>query len=120
MGAQELQNSLEVRQRNFTTNWQTFMLLVKGNVGSGCLAMPYLFSIMGRIWSLITFSIIGTLAVYNMWLVVECKNRVNRGFSFGDLGGHTFGRNGTILAEIGLATFQLGVCCVYFSFFGEY
>jgi amino acid permease len=119
MGAQELQNSLEVRQRNLTTNWQAYLLIVKGNVGVGCLSMPFFFSILGRVWSLAVFCIIGSIAVYNMWLIVQCKNRVDPRFSFGSLGYHIFGLHGGVISELGLATFQLGVCCVYFSFFGE-
>eukprot|EP01041_Mallomonas_annulata_P009708 gene9708-20185_t len=106
-------------QKFRTSNWETFVHLVKGNVGTGCLALPFCFSMLGPFWSIIGLGITGTVCVYNMWLVVECKNSLVGAHTYGELGFAAFGKNGEFIVESFLILMQLSVCCVYFTFIGS-
>ena len=68
---------------NQTTNLETYLHLVKGNVGTGCLALPYCFSLLGPSWSILGLSITGFVCVYNMWLIVDCKRRLPGAITYG-------------------------------------
>jgi amino acid permease len=103
-----------------TTNWQTFVLLVKGNIGPGCLALPFCFSMLGPLLSLPILLTIGIFCVYNMWLLVHCKRNQPGVKTYGELGLTMFGRWGEMIIDFFLAVMQLGICCVYFSFIGAH
>lgn len=98
------------------SNWQTFFLLVKGNIGPGCLALPYSFSMLGTHGSLPFLFVIAVLCIGNMWLLVECKQKVADAKTYGELGLYAFGRGGELIIEIFLTLSQLSICCVYMSF----
>ena len=102
-----------------TSNWETYVHLVKGNIGTGCLALPFCFSMLGPTWSVVGLGITGILCVYNMWLVVECKKRVPGSSTYGELGYAAFGKKGEFIVEFFLTLMQLSVCCVYFTFIGS-
>jgi len=93
--------------------------LVKGNIGTGCLALPFCFSMLGSFWSVIVLGVSGSLCVYNMWLVVQCKRRLLGANTYGELGYAAFGRKGELTIESFLTMMQLSVCCVYFTFIGS-
>lgn len=98
------------------SNWQTFFLLVKGNIGPGCLALPYSFSMLGISGSLRFLSIVAIFCIANMWLLVECKRKVPGAKTYGELGLYAFGRRGEVVIEVFLTVSQLSICCVYLAF----
>lgn len=102
-----------------TSNWQTFILLVKGNIGPGCLALPFCFSMLGPYVSPALVLFIGFFCVYNMWVLVRCKRKVPGVKTYGELASATLGQRGETLVEFFLALMQLSICCVYFSFIGD-
>ena len=99
-----------------TSTLQTYVLLVKGNIGPGCLALPFVFSMLGVVYSLPVLFVVGFFCVYNMWLVVECKKCFEDVKTYGELGLAAFGRSGEVLVEILLSMMQLSICCVYYTF----
>jgi amino acid permease len=107
---------MEGKKAHLNSNWQTFFLLVKGNIGPGCLALPYSFSMLGTHGSLYFLLIVAVLCIVNMWLLVECKRKVPGAKTYGELGLYAFGRKGEIVIEVFLTVSQLSICCVYFSF----
>lgn len=98
------------------SNWQTFFLLVKGNIGPGCLALPYSFSMLGARGSFQFLLIVAFLCITNMWLLVACKRKVPGVKTYGELGLYAFGRKGEVLIEVFLSLSQVSICCVYISF----
>ena len=98
------------------SNWQTFFLLVKGNIGPGCLALPYSFSMLGATDSLRFLLVVAVLCITNMWLLVACKQKVPGVKTYGELGWYAFGRKGEVVIEVFLTVSQLSICCVYISF----
>jgi amino acid permease len=102
-----------------TSNWQTFILLVKGNIGPGCLALPFCFSMLGPYVSLSFVLFIGFFCIYNMWVLVQCKRKIPGIKTYGELASATLGSYGEALVEFFLALMQLSICCVYFSFIGD-
>ena len=103
-------------ETNQNSNWKTFFLLVKGNIGPGCLALPFTFSMLGSRGSLPFLLLVAILCIGNMWLLVECKKKVPGAKTYGELGLCAFGRKGEVLIETFLTMSQLSICCVYFSF----
>mmetsp|Transcript_4761 Transcript_4761/g.7224 ORF Transcript_4761/g.7224 Transcript_4761/m.7224 type:complete len:518 (+) Transcript_4761:137-1690(+) len=111
--------ALTSNRKSATTDWATLVLLVKGNIGPGCLAMPYIFSMLGPVWSVPALLGVALVCVYNMWLLAQCKKRVDGAKTYGELGLAAFGRTGELVVELFLIAMQLSICCVYFSFIGD-
>ena len=101
-----------------TNDFQTYILLVKGNIGPGCLALPYCFSMLGPFASFSLTLFIGFFCVYNMWILVKCKRTITGVKTYGELASATLGSWGEWIVEFFLALMQLSICCVYFSFIG--
>lgn len=105
-----------------TSNLQTVIVMVKGNIGPGCLALPFFFSLIGPILSIPVIFFIGSMCVYNMWLLVHIKNHLMvrnpdlKVQTYGDLGLLIFGKSGRTFVEFCLAFMQLSICCIYVSF----
>lgn len=120
-----------------TTDWETYILLVKGNIGpgticslcailivtflqmTGCLSLPFCFSLLGPVWSLPVLAVTGFFCVFNMWVLIDCKKKILGSSTYGELGLFAFGKKGEKLVEFLLMTMQLSICTVYFSFMGK-
>ena len=94
--------------------------LVKGNLGPGCLNLPHAFALSG--WALGSglFLLIALQGIYSMWLLVYCKNLMERSshhhaMTFMEVAKVAFGPIGGHLVEILLFILQGGVCCVFLS-----
>jgi hypothetical protein len=66
-----------------TTNLQTMMHLLKGNIGTGILAMPNAFSNSGLLTGTILLPIIGGIAVHCMQMLVNSHSRLNHRLNHG-------------------------------------
>ncbi|CAF5034656.1 unnamed protein product, partial [Rotaria sp. Silwood1] len=55
-----------------TTNTETLMHLLKGNVGAGILAFPYALSKAGLVFGSIAFWIMGAMTLYCMHQLLRC------------------------------------------------
>lgn len=101
-----------------TSQWQTTLHLIKGNVGPGCLALPFCFSLLGPFLSAFGVLFIGVVCVYNMWLLVECKKAVLGANNYGDIGFFVCGKYGRSIINSFLVFMQVSIGCVYVIFVG--
>jgi amino acid permease len=60
-----------------TTAAQSFLHLVKGYVGPGCLSLPWAFSRLGILPATVACFFLGYWSSYNCWSVVRLKRRIN-------------------------------------------
>ena len=60
-------------QGDRTTPWQTYIHLVKGYVGPGCLSLPWAFSQLGVPLGVAATIALSILTSYNCWAVVRIK-----------------------------------------------
>mmetsp|Transcript_2458 Transcript_2458/g.4893 ORF Transcript_2458/g.4893 Transcript_2458/m.4893 type:complete len:209 (-) Transcript_2458:1282-1908(-) len=62
-----------------TTVNQTFIHLLKGNVGPGCLSLPWAVSQIGFVGGTIAIAIMAFWSSYNCWTIVKIKRYIERG-----------------------------------------
>eukprot|EP00555_Chaetoceros_dichaeta_P003282 CAMPEP_0198250974 /NCGR_PEP_ID=MMETSP1447-20131203/1966_1 /TAXON_ID=420782 /ORGANISM="Chaetoceros dichaeta, Strain CCMP1751" /LENGTH=254 /DNA_ID=CAMNT_0043935899 /DNA_START=159 /DNA_END=923 /DNA_ORIENTATION=+ len=105
-----------------TSELQTILAILKGNIGSGCLALPWAFSILGiPLGCLITF-ILTFLVGYNSWSLVLLKRKIwglQRGITYSDVGERAFGKDFRVVVDVSVILLQMAICTVYFSNIGE-
>ena len=107
-------------ERNRTTSRQTFLHLLKGYIGPGCLSLPWAFSQLGiRLGLLVTISI-SILTSYNALSIMAIKRAYlnNRNTTYGDLGELAYGPKFRKIVTFCVCTQQLAICTVFFSFIG--
>lgn len=68
-----------------TTNTATMMHLLKGNIGTGILAMPSAFANAGLLVGTVGIPIMGFIAIHCMHLLVKCQTKLRRRFNCGFL-----------------------------------
>ncbi|CAN0072498.1 unnamed protein product, partial [Discosporangium mesarthrocarpum] len=100
------------------TNWQAYIHLVKGNIGPGCLTLPYAFSLVGPLASFIMTTVMAVVTIHNMRLLAHAKTKLERYgiHTYGEIGLYALGKAGQGAIEVFLVTMQLSICIVYFSF----
>lgn len=110
-------------QETYASRKQTFMNVLKGNVGPGCLSLPFAFSQAGALLGPLGFFVLSSMAVYNMHLLIQCRERLKKGGrwarTYGEVAREVLGDKGKLLVDTFIVLTQLGICCVYFSFFGD-
>ena len=62
-----------ITARNTTTNVETLLAILKGNIGPGCLALPWAFSSLGIPLGCFITCLITALVAYNGWTLVVLK-----------------------------------------------
>ncbi|CAG9823048.1 unnamed protein product [Phaedon cochleariae] len=116
---------------NPTSNFDTMVHLLKGNIGTGILAMPDAFRNAGWIVGLFGTMVMGIVCTHCMHMLVRCSHELGRrtqkqSLSFSDVVETAF-RTGPgclqkysglakTLINIFLCITQVGFCCVYFVF----
>lgn len=114
-----------------TSNVDTLIHLLKGNIGTGILAMPDAFKNSGLYMGLFATLILGAICTHCMHMLVKCSHELCRrkqvpSLSFSEVCHSAFEtgpaglRKYALLARqtinIFLCITQLGFCCVYFVF----
>ncbi|XP_066147057.1 proton-coupled amino acid transporter-like protein pathetic isoform X1 [Euwallacea fornicatus] len=114
-----------------TSNFDTMVHLLKGNIGTGILAMPDAFRNAGWVIGLFGTMAMGVICTHCMHILVECSRELCRrtqspSLSFAEVvemafqTGPKFLQNYSKLAKLVINIFlfltQLGFCCVYFVF----
>ncbi|XP_058444561.1 proton-coupled amino acid transporter-like protein CG1139 [Malaya genurostris] len=116
---------------NPTTNLDTLMHMLNGNLGTGILAMPNAFKNSGLYVGLFATLIMGVICTHCMHILVKCSHELCRRYevpsiSFSELGRYAFESGPNALYRVGrligvlincfLILMQIGFCCVYFLF----
>ncbi|KAK7793292.1 hypothetical protein R5R35_004993 [Gryllus longicercus] len=114
-----------------TSNLDTMIHLLKGNIGTGILAMPDAFRNAGLVVGTLGTLLMGVICTHCMHMLVRCSHELCRRTKVPSLGfsevveasfatGPSFierySRPAKILVNIFLCITQLGFCCVYFVF----
>ncbi|XP_053651557.1 proton-coupled amino acid transporter-like protein CG1139 isoform X1 [Cherax quadricarinatus] len=114
-----------------TTNCETMIHLIKGNIGTGILAMPDALKNSGLYTGVGLVPILSAICIHCMHMLVQCAHELKErlgisGMDYADVGYHAFATGPAPLrvmapvARTVLNTFltitQLGFCCVYVVF----
>lgn len=59
-----------------TDNFETFIHLLKGYIGPGCLSLPWAVSQLGLLWGMSSICVLGIWSSYNCWTVVRLKRHI--------------------------------------------
>lgn len=86
----------------YTSNGLTMMQLLKGNIGTGILAMPGAFANAGLLLGTVALVFIGTLAIHCMHLLIKAHRKMCSRF------------NCDFLDYQGVSNFFLFTFCLYF------
>lgn len=103
---------------------QAFGNIIISVLGTGVLGLPYAFRVSGWAASAGAIFCAALLTYYCMMLVVRCREKseeldqVNI-LTYGDLGGHTYGKLGRFAAETMLLISQCGGSVSYLVFVGQ-
>ena len=115
-----------------TTVWQTFVHLVKGYIGPGCLSLPWAMSQLGIVPGVIICFALAAWSSYNCWIVVDLKRHLMthqsasgsgsshaRQLTYPDVAGRLYGPRAQRITALSIGTQQLAICTVFFSFCGD-
>ena len=78
-------NDADSSSTSATSDFETILAILKGNIGPGCLALPWAFTILGIPLGCIVTSLITLLVGFNAWTLVDLKRRIwgsQRGFTY--------------------------------------
>ncbi|XP_019875991.1 proton-coupled amino acid transporter-like protein pathetic isoform X2 [Aethina tumida] len=114
-----------------TSNFDTMVHLLKGNVGTGILAMPDAFRNAGWVVGLLGTLIMGAICTHCMHMLVGCSHElcrrtqkpalnfaevVEQAFKTGPRSLQSFSKMAKTMINFFLCLTQIGFCCVYFVF----
>lgn len=126
------QNPILQRQlENPTSNFDTMIHLLKGNIGTGILAMPDAFFNAGLFVGLFGTLAMGLICTHCMHTLVKCAHELCRraqvpslgfsqvtekAFETGPPALRPYSKHAKLVINVFLVITQLGFCCVYFVF----
>jgi amino acid permease len=132
----ERSDQISVEHR--TTVWQTFVHLIKGYMGAGCLSLPWAVSQLGLFWGPLAIFVIAYWSSYNCWTIVKLKRFIeeetsyvddkasetssvtaNTNITYPDVGKWAYGTKFQTYVSTCVCTQQLAICTVFISFVGE-
>jgi proton-coupled amino acid transporter len=124
--------------------WETFIHLLKGYMGAGCLSLPWAVSQLGLFWGTIAIFAMGYWSSYNCWTVVKLKRYIERtapsddkmsvmseasigsaastsnsNITYPDVGDWAHGSHFQSCIAACVCVQQLAICTVFISFVGE-
>jgi proton-coupled amino acid transporter len=128
-----------------TSLWQTYIHLVKGYIGVGCLSLPWALSQLGIPLGCLSLAVMSYWSSYNCWTIVKLKRFVeqkrpvivgdgepdaasdlqsNKSYTssqltYPEVGEWFFGRSFQSFVAASICTQQLAICTVFLSFIGE-
>ncbi|XP_071522232.1 neutral amino acid uniporter 4-like [Panulirus ornatus] len=114
-----------------TTNCETLIHLIKGNIGTGILAMPDALKNSGLFTGTALLPFIALICIHCMHMLVNCAHELKErlginGLDYAEVGYHAFSTGPASLRQFAstarsilnsfLTITQLGFCCVYVVF----
>ena len=119
-------------RKHETTNFQTFLHILKGNVGPGILALPLAIRNGGWVFGPIALLIVASMAIHCMQLLVSAsrhfcnvKNKKSMDYGevaesalhmYGSVSMRTYASVGASIVNMFVIIAQFGFCCTYFIF----
>jgi proton-coupled amino acid transporter len=124
------QTNHQTDHQHQTTVWQTFVHLVKGYIGPGCLSLPWAMSQLGIIPGVLLCFGLAAWTSYNCWIVVGLKRQLmaqsrppphqpQPQLTYPDVAGCLYGPGAQRITSLSICTQQLAICTVFFSFCGD-
>lgn len=102
-----------------TTARQSFIHLLKGYVGPGCLSLPWAFSQLGVVGGTLACFTMAYWSSYNCWTVVELKRHMpSSATTYPAVAGWLYGRRMHHFTSLCIVVQQLAICTVFLSFIG--
>jgi amino acid permease len=122
---------------------ETFIHLLKGYMGAGCLSLPWAVSQLGLFWGTVAIFAMGYWSSYNCWTVVKLKRYIERStptdesddkmsmseassavssntnITYPDVGDWAHGSHFQSYIAACVCVQQLAICTVFISFVGE-
>jgi proton-coupled amino acid transporter len=94
---------------------EAFLYLVRGNLGPGCLNLPFAFAQTGWLLGSGLMVFVAGQGIYCMWLLTHCKHvlKHQRSSTFMDIAAFALGDTGKRFVQFFLIIVQGGCCCVY-------
>lgn len=121
-----------------TTATQTFIHLLKGYMGAGCLSLPWAVSQLGLFWGPLAIFTVSYWSSYNCWTIVQVKRFIeqenteeadknsvassvttNTQVTYAAVGAFFYGTQFETYVAACVCTQQLAICTVFISFVGE-
>lgn len=110
-----------------STELAAFANLIKANIGSGILGMPYAFLNGGLALGLVSVVVMMVITIHSTLLLVRCKEHINARIveehrkkrTYGQIGRVCFGSIGSLVVESVLVFTQGGFCIAYLIFIGK-
>jgi proton-coupled amino acid transporter len=128
-----------------TSLWQTYIHLVKGYIGVGCLSLPWALSQLGIPLGCLSLALMSYWSSYNCWTIVRLKRFIERQriaivadgdldlasdlqsnksyassqLTYPEVGEWFFGLRFHSFVAASICTQQLAICTVFLSFIGE-
>jgi proton-coupled amino acid transporter len=102
-----------------TTSFQSFVALIKGYIGPGCLSLPWAVSQLGLGPGVAACFLMAYWSSYNCWTVVTLKRQVaTDDATYADVAGCLCGVRAKRLTSALICVQQLAICTVFLSFVG--
>ena len=102
-----------------TSETQAIIHLLKGNIGPGCLSLPWAFSQLGLFWGVVWSVVLCVWTSYCAWVTVVIKRRYpDRIRTYPDVGTWAYGPHFGHFVRICICVQQTAICTVYMSFVG--
>lgn len=129
-----------------TNCWETFLYLIKGYLGAGCLSLPWAVSQLGVTGGVVAIFALSLWSSYNCWTIVELRHYIDRtqknptspiiggeeevssmasastrtsNITYPDVGQWAYGKQFQRYVRVCICVLQVAVCTVYVSFVGE-
>lgn len=114
-----------------TTNFETWVHMLKGSLGTGVLAMPEAFTNAGILIGTLGTIFIGSVCTYCLHVLIRCQytlckraripvinypDTVRMALESGPVPLRPMARYAPALVDTFLVVYQLGICCVYIVF----
>eukprot|EP00934_Nitzschia_sp_Nitz4_P007915 Nitzschia sp. Nitz4//scaffold13_size275219//271069//272811//NITZ4_000932-RA/size275219-processed-gene-0.174-mRNA-1//-1//CDS//3329536188//7905//frame0 len=134
----EGQSLVDSEDLHKTTVSQTFVHLLKGYLGAGCLSLPWAVSILGLFWGSVAILFMAFWSSSNCWTIVKLKRFIEREtaanvderseassvttntqVTYAAVGEYFYGTKFETYVSACVCIQQLAICTVFISFVGE-
>ncbi|XP_077568091.1 proton-coupled amino acid transporter 2-like [Stigmatopora nigra] len=125
-----------------SSTWATFVHLLKGYMGAGCLSLPWAVTQLGMVWGPVAIVSVSVWSSYNCWSIVRIKRYIEArtnykveeaetaseissarsvatSLTYPEVGDWAYGVHFQTFVALCVCTQQLAICTVFFSFVGE-